>query len=135
VLRLAQLVVTKAGLRGLVCSPLEIVRTAKNPAGSARSSSRPASAPAKKKPTTRSARCRRERSNCRGRKLAGDWTPDLRGGKSARGGGENFGVTKIITRHEHRGHLVIGNSLGGEFADEFLNLFRRENLSFALGFN
>ena len=37
--------------------------------------------------------------------------------------------------HEQRGHLVIGNFSGGEFADEFLNLSRRENFSFALRFN
>jgi hypothetical protein len=40
-----------------------------------------------------------------------------------------------INGHEQRGHLVIGNFSGGKFADEFLNLLRRENFSFALGFD
>jgi hypothetical protein len=31
----------------------------------------------------------------KGSGLAGDWPADLRGGKSARGGGENFGVAKV----------------------------------------
>ena len=40
-----------------------------------------------------------------------------------------------INGHEHRGHLVVGNCPGGELADEFLNLFRREGFAFAFGFD
>ena len=37
--------------------------------------------------------------------------------------------------HEHRSHLVVGNFPGGELADEFSNLFRRESLPGAFLFN
>ena len=40
-----------------------------------------------------------------------------------------------INGHEHRGHLVIGNSSGGEFADKIPNLFGHERLPVALGFD
>ena len=40
-----------------------------------------------------------------------------------------------IDGHEQRGHLVVGNYSGGEFADEFLDLFWREGFPLALGFN
>jgi hypothetical protein len=55
-------------------------------------------------------------------------------GERERGGFESIESTKI-NGHQHCSHLVIGNFPGGEFADEFLNLFRRENFSFALGFD
>ena len=55
-------------------------------------------------------------------------------GQRERGGFGGVQPAKI-NGHEQRGHLVIGNFSGGEFADEFLDLFRREDFSFALGFD
>ena len=55
-------------------------------------------------------------------------------GERERGGFGGVQSAKI-NGHEHRGHLVIGNFPGGEFADEFLNLLRRESFSFAFRFD
>ena len=55
-------------------------------------------------------------------------------GQRERGGFSGVKSAKI-NGHEQRGHLVVGNFSGGEFADEFLDLFARENFAFALTFD
>ena len=85
----------KAGLRGLVCSPLEIVALRKILPAQIQLVTPGIRTGAEKADDQKRTLTPREAIAGR-RKLAGDWPADLRRGKSARGGGENFEVVELI---------------------------------------
>ena len=84
----------KAGLRGLVCSPQEVaelqaIAAGQHATGHAR---RPHRRGKGRRPETHA---HSARSDYRRRQLAGDRPADLRGGKSARRGGEDLGDAEV----------------------------------------
>ena len=98
------------------------------------------------KAKAREQRRERERNlvaNTAGGVLVHEWTPVLGEFQNvagiAHGQGERAGFgggqTTKENGHEHRGHLVIGNFSGGEFADKIFNLVGRKRLPSALGFD
>jgi len=91
--RLANFAV-KAGLRGLVCSPLEIVALRKILPAHIQLVT-PGIRTGAEKSRRPEAHALAARGHCRRSERASDWPADLCGGKSARSGGEDFGINLL----------------------------------------